>query len=685
MSKRYASVDRSKEIKSKKELDSFFPRRNLVLNVNDFDIRNIIHAKKYNELRTLNPQRFKPKKLPIITKQITSSQSCDINSKTSDLSTEVNNAFINEKENNEMNYILKTDANYDNNNDNYYKVIIHSDFRDKTTVNNSRLNSVNKIIRQKINIPIKSLIKEEKKKIKYPPILRSERLYPKMNQDKNRINILKKIKSIRNRNLKIKNENRNLLIPTKFNDNIAYESKFENYVLDASVLLKKHNENNDFKESDNIKTFVSKNKELCVNNLLINILKRENKNLKENFEIRNKNVENFVNTLSKDKKDFESYINEQKKLYYQTNDLLNEIHTKNYILYKLHYDLKSSSKILEDEIFKMIEQIESLRVFAKFVTKVLGGNEKLFDGELIPNYENTTKPDINILIKGIFEKYGNLLTNRKLSVTKNSNNTNNEIEKENNNNTDNNNSNDDEISEEVDIDILNDPHFMVWKFKDIEDKILRSIEKNDIYNKYANKEYENNEKVIKELKNRIIKLKEELEFSEKNLSDFKNIIQGKNFQENKNKMYYGLIKDLCKNIYDMDNEYKNKNRNQNLDLFELNDDISHCMNLLVKKEEEINNYIDNLEFYEKTDKKLFTQIMNERKEDLKFLNQHKNKENLNSGDNEKAQKLYEKFYKIIIKSKKSEPPYYKLKKEVVIKEDKSEIINRENSELITYK
>ena len=137
MSKRYASVDRSKEIKSKKELDSFFPGRNLVLNVDDFDIRNIIHAKKYNELRTLNPQRFKPKKLPIITKRITSSQLCDLNSKTSDLSTEVNNAFINEKENNEMNYILKTDANYDNNNDNYYKVIIHSDFRDKTTWQNS--------------------------------------------------------------------------------------------------------------------------------------------------------------------------------------------------------------------------------------------------------------------------------------------------------------------------------------------------------------------------------------------------------------------------------------------------------------------------------------------------------------------------------------------------------------------
>jgi hypothetical protein len=89
--------------------------------------------------------------------------------------------------------------------------------------------------------------------------------------------------------------------------------------------------------------------------------------------------------------------------------------------------------------------------------------------------------------------------------------------------------------------------------------------------------------------------------------------------------------------------------------------------------------------YEKTDNKLFSEIMNTRKDDLKFLNQYKNKENLNIGDNAKTKKLHEKFYKIIIKSKKSEPPYYKLKKEEVIKEDKNEVINRENLELMTYK
>ena len=686
MSKRYASVDRSREIKSKREFNSIFPQRNLVLNINDFDISNIFNQTKPNILRTLNPQKFKSKKLPIITKQITSSQLNDINSKTSELSTEVNNIFINEKENNEMDYILKTDANKDNNSDNYYKVIIHSDFRDKRTVNNNRINSENKKNKQKINNPIKNLIQEEKSKIKYPPILRSERLYPKINQDKNRINILKKIKSIRNRNLKMKN-NKNLLFPIQFkssNDNIAYESKFRNIVFDANKVLNTHIEkDNEFNLKHNINTFISQNKELCLNNLLVKILKKENKNLKENFEIRSKNVENSVKTLSKDENDFELYSTQQKKLYYKTNDLLNQIHTRNYVLYKLYYDLQTKSKVLEDEIFKMIEQIESLRIFAKFVTKVLGGNDKIFDGELIPSYENTSRPDIKILIKIIFEKYGNLLENRKLSVTKNTNNINNEIEKDLNlNDINNNNSQDDETNEEVDIDILNDPHFMLWKFKDFEERILQFIEKNDIYAKYANKEYENYENIIKELKLRIVKLKKELEYSEKNLSDFKNMIFGKNFQENENKIYYGLIKDLCKDIYEFDGR---KYRNKNLDIFELNDDISHSLNILTKKEREINKHINNLELYEKTDNKLFSEIMNTRKDDLKFLNQYINKQNLNIGDNAKTKKLHEKFYKIIIKSKKSEPPYYKLKKEEVIKEDKNEVINRENSELITYK
>ena len=148
MSKRYSSVDRSKEMRNKRLINSINPHRNLILRMDDFDINNVIEHTKKNILNTLNPKIIKPKKLPKIIKQITTSHLGEINSKTTDLSTEVNNAFLYEKENNEKNNILKTEANKDINQDNYYKIVINSDFRDKSSVNSSKLTSANKIINQ---------------------------------------------------------------------------------------------------------------------------------------------------------------------------------------------------------------------------------------------------------------------------------------------------------------------------------------------------------------------------------------------------------------------------------------------------------------------------------------------------------------------------------------------------------
>jgi len=685
MSKRYASVDRSKEIKAKRIINPIFRHKNLVLNVNDFDINNLLNQAKPDSLRTLNPKRFKVRKLPLINKQITSSHLGDINSKTSDLSTEVNNAFSFERDSIENNNVLKTEANKDNNNDDYYKIVINSDFRDKISNNKSHLNSGN-VIEQKINIVNK--IKEENNKIKYPPILKSERLYPKKNIDKNNINIRKAIKAIRNNHLFNKNNKNNFTTIKSIPDNIAYESKFENIVFDANKLLNKHNfKENDLKVNDNIDGFISQNKEMCLNNLLIKLIKKENINLKENFDFRNKEIEKFKTTLSKDENDFEIYSVKQKNLYYKTSDLLNKIQTKNYTLIRIFYELKSKSKVLEDEIFKMIEQIESLRIYAQFVSRVLGGNYKLFEGELIPDYENSNKPDIHELIQKVYDKYGNLLKKHKSSVTSNTYYTIN-IDKNKNNNDDINSQ--EETIEEIETDILNDPLFMIRKYKDIEERILYFVEKDDIFTKNLNKEYENNKQILNDLQLRIINLQKELVYSEKGLDDFKNILYQKDFKNNENKDLFINIKDFCKYILDSFKKEEfikkqQKNKNDNIDIFELNDKVSQCIDALIKKEREIDKYINNLESYECSDKKLFNEIMVKRKNELKFLNQNKNKENINSGDNKKIFKLYAKFNKIIVKSKKCEPPYYRMKKEVVIKEDPNEKINRENSELITYK
>ena len=547
MSKRYSSVDRSKEMKAKKLINPIFGSPNLLLNVNEFDF-SMLNQTKPNILKTLNPKRFKPKKLPLINKQITTSHLGDINSKTSDLSTEVNNAFSFEKDNNENNNILKTEANKENNSDDYFKIVINSDFRNKRSVNNSHLNSGKKIIKQKININNK-FKEEENFKIKYPPILKSERLYPKKEIDKNSINILKTIKAIRNSHLLLKKNKNNYSTIKSIPETIAYESKFENLVFDSNQLLNKHNfKENDLNENDDMNAFISKNKEMCLNNLLIKILKKENKSLKENFDIRNKEVEKFKTSISKDEKDFELYSVKQKNLYYKTSDLLNKIQTKNYNLIRIFYELRSKSKTLEDEIFKMIEQIESLRIYAQFVTRVLGGNDKLFEGEIIPDYENSNKPDIKILVKKVFDIFENLLKKHKSSVNSYSYYTINNTEKNKTYNDDLNSQ--EESIDEMDMDLLNDPLFMIRKFKDIEERILYFVEKIDIFRKNAKREYEYNEQILKDMKLRINNLQKELEYSKKNLSDFKNIVYQKVFKNNENQDSFIIINEFCQYIFE---------------------------------------------------------------------------------------------------------------------------------------
>ena len=144
--------------------------------------------------------------------------------------------------------------------------------------------------------------------------------------------------------------------------------------------------------------------------------------------------------------------------------------------------LDSKHNSLEDEIFKMIEQIESLRIYAKFVTRLLGGNEQLFEGKLIPNYENESKPDINLLIQKVYSKYGNLLKKHKLTMTTNTYYTINNLEKNKNSNDDLN-SQEEPTIEEIDFDLLNDPYLMIRKYKEIEERIIGLVEKYNIFEK----------------------------------------------------------------------------------------------------------------------------------------------------------------------------------------------------------
>ena len=428
---------------------------------------------------------------------------------------------------------------------------------------------------------------------------------------------------------------------------------------------------------------------------------------------------------------------------------------ENVYLKKLLSDYETKSKSLEDEIFKLIEQIEALRIYAKFVHKVLGGEVKIFENEIIPNYENNNRPEINSLIKRVYEKYSFFLKENK-SSTINDNKTNfntlNSEEKDdekNINNNDNANLNSiegkkekeeeekeeeekekegekekkegeeekreedeekkekeeekkkeekekekekgKEATEEIDFDFLNYPKLIIKKYIDIEDQILRIIQRRETFYKYYNAETEENMQIIKDMKHRIKELEKEYSLSKKALIDYKRNEFGDYGNGMTKEEFFIIAHDLCKTILNENkNEktHKNKSKAQThmsgIEILELNDDIAKCVDIVTEKEKIINNYMDEIEEYLKVDTKMANDIIYRRKKENIFEIHNNNKEELKGIENRKKFESEERLHKVILKYRKSEPPLYKKKKEVEVKVDINEVIKQENEELLEY-
>ena len=686
MSNRYPSVDRRKEIKLRKNNNSKYYCGSIILEPNGFDINKFLSEARNISIKSNNSKKSYPKKLPSISKKLLNPQIFDIISKSTNLSTEGNNGFSFEKDNKEksnFNYI-KTDSNNDIKSKYYYNAVISSNLTERSSINNTAFSSESNFIK-----PI--VIKENVS----PTPLRNypnERLYPRHSSE-NQIthsHFLKLIKEIKHNNLNMSNKKLGAVykkLPIRKNK-IAYDTKYENVVFDANDIINKFKYNEHKKKlkvSDNdMNEFISKNKQISKNNVLIELMLNENKKLKTENDIRKINIRKSAKIIEKDEKNFDQFTSKQRDIYFKLSDILNKIQEKNMDLMKLLYNYRTREKTLEDEIFKIIEQIESIRIYAKFIHKVLGGDINMFEGELIPDYENDNRPDINILINKVYKKYGNLIKNHKLSWSTYSNNS----EPKENNYT---NSNDIKIEdknniEEIDIDLLDDPYIIIRKFKELEDKIIYLVKNREIFYKNKMKEDEENEEIINYMNHRVIELEKEYKVKKRELRDYKKDEFGTDTQDTLKEDLYVVANDLCNIIYEcFNNDKKNKKKAFNIDILELNDEMKKCYDIMVSKEGLVNKFIEKINFYEKNDQKIFNEIMNQRKLENKKINQEKNRENIKNNELLKKNKADEKLNKIIIKKRKCEPPLYFEKKEIKYKVDINTIIKKENEELLKYK
>ena len=405
--------------------------------------------------------------------------------------------------------------------------------------------------------------------------------------------------------------------------------------------------------------FATKNKNLTKSNILLKLIQFEKNKLQQNYSLNSDLIINNKKKLEKDLINFENLKEMQKNICKKFEIMNSNITEKNKELIKEEIDNQSIIKITQDEIRRILHKIDILRAYGYFVNQVLGGDTKRFEKKIIP--EDKFDDEINYpkLSKEVINDYNYLLNNYS-SV-----NSNNII---------------DIIKYEQSF--INEPEKMWFKFKEIENIIVRNVFtkeniKNDIKNMIEEKNFKFKDLRQRQniLENEYLKIKENYEYEKIKFYEVE-----KRYINHKDE-FDEMIKDLY--LYSHKAFNKINNSELNLNISDTLDITKEIYNIIHKTEMYIDKLVLNLNKYQKEDKKHFNEILDNTKKYLKFTKQQiilkeKMKEKFNFINNIGISN------RIVFKSRKTEAPYHKPKKIVKDDIDKSLIERLENEEMLTY-
>ena len=311
------------------------------------------------------------------------------------------------------------------------------------------------------------------------------RLFKSVNLDSDKFNLLKTVKNIRDSI----NESNDVL-----NSKIAYDDQNYGIVFDARKQINNYNKrkaNRLTNKDGSLSAFLNEQKHIGINNYLIKYLNEENEKLK-NLENENKNIisKGELNLLNKNNT-FKECINDQnlalKTIAYSYNDLNDKYRE----LYAEKDKQKLIKKGIDDEMERILLTLEELRQSCKFVTKVINIDYGKFENCIIEkNYKNTLNPnenpDFSEMTSKVIRDYKFYLKRKK-------------------------------GEEEELFELLDDPNIMIMKFHEIEDRIIRLLEK--IEQIQLNIEFEKNE-----MDNILHEMNDRLKFYEFDYKDIHNLV-----------------------------------------------------------------------------------------------------------------------------------------------------------------
>ena len=491
----------------------------------------------------------------------------------------------------------------------------------------------------------------------------SRKYIPKI--DPNAFNISKKIKEIQ-RITKSKK-----LDPLETDSRIAFAKDKIDIVFESTKLLKqlrarKHNSLND--EVEPISTFVTESKEISMNNVLIKLLKEESDKLETKEHNATKALQDEQDNFNKDQSNFIEYSETQKKACKEIEQVLQDIQKKNKELLYTEKAYRAESKQIEEEMAKILEQIDNGRVCAKFVNHVLGGDVSKYGKEILPEFpdkkrhsrqdeddnDNDKKMNYGEITQKVIKEYDFVLNDN---------------------------------NKESDA-LLHDPMLMILRFKEYEDRILRLLmEKSKLDEEQQLLEQEHNA-TFRELKrreeNHLLEFEKLQEDYYKLLKEWEKV---NNNQEIRNKEYHELVKELHKTLIEEDVNYVKPVHHVKTQVPKKKTIVDLALESVEKitcLEGVLNDYITQMELYMNQDKQLFTQTIIGRKNQNKEYKQSIAKLKLEEEINIKRIKAQERMRRIIIQSRKTEPPFRFVKKKKKVMINEMELQQERDKEMLEY-
>ena len=459
-----------------------------------------------------------------------------------------------------------------------------------------------------------------------------------------------------------------------------YDKKNALIAIDSDILLNnyKHKQRKIKDVNTPISTFITQNKEISIKNLLIKIINKESDKLVKKEQKLTKDLKTDKSNLENDEKKFEEYSDLQKSECKKIQMTLKELEKKNRDLMSEEKKYKLEVKIKEYEIYKILVQMNLYRFYAKFANQILDGDATRFEKPILSDMLEFDKIDFEPIINEVINNYSSM---KKFDNKK---------------------SKDDNkllkfYKEEGYF--LHDPELIYHKFNEMEGNILRLLAaKEKLIVKIKKRQKQNNE-ALSYLIDRCKILQQEYDdknnnYTEENrkfLNDLKNSGSthiNVNIHEKNNliqDLYMSVINEFEPTIIQLSKMNKKEfNLVDKKDLVHFEEIVEYGKNILENIEINLNCLLIQMKNDENSDKKIFDKVIYGIKTDYKYLRQSLFFKNRREKQKNQRNKIMDRAKKIVLISKKIEPPYYISKNNKKEEIDYNLIKKEEDKELMTY-